>query len=194
MPALLPPFPASGSEAAGQEGGSLVQAGTRRGLQECQLSAARGDPGGRGCMQKQRGCLGGVGQQQAGHPKPPQPWEMHDMGRAGDPWLLIPVQGSGLSPAPGDSGSSPASQESSLANEQGSALGEDALCPSCPSCATQQKGIRGARGRIQVSCGDSGRGTLESEQGDGNTALLLYSCEIKSPVPSAEPFFFSPLV
>lgn len=59
----------------------------------------------------------------------------------------------------GTQGSCPTSRESSLANEQDSDLGEDALSPSCPRRATQQKGIHEARGRIQASWGvlrDSG--------------------------------------
>lgn len=49
--------------------------------------------------------------------------------------------------------SCPTSPESSLANEQNAALGEDARCPSCPSCATKQKGIHETRGSIQVYWG-----------------------------------------
>lgn len=78
--------------------------------------------------------------------------------------------------------SSPSSQESSLANKQDSGLGEDAPCPSCPSCVTQQKGIHGARGRIQVSWGvlrDSGRGTLELEQGDGRACQFCCCIYVK---------------
>lgn len=53
----------------------------------------------------------------------------------------------------GTQDSCPTSQESSPANEQYPVLGEDALCPSCPSCATKQKGIHETRGRIQVCWG-----------------------------------------
>lgn len=68
----------------------------------------------------------------------------------------------------GTSGSCPTSQESSLANEQYAVLGEDALRPSCPSCATKQKGIHETRGRIQVCWGmlrEYGRNRLEFRLG-----------------------------
>lgn len=60
-------------------------------------------------------------------------------------------------------GSCPTSQEGSLANEQYAVLGEDAFCPSCPSCASKQKGIHETR-RIQVYGGmllEYGRNTLK---------------------------------
>lgn len=117
-----------------------------------------------------------------GHPKPQQPWEIHDMGHAGDSWLLISAQrrsGFSFFLCPRGLRAHVLPPRRALWPMSRTALGEDALCPSCPSPATQQKGIPGARGRARVSWGT--QELVRAGWWEGLSVLLLYLCEIKSP-------------
>lgn len=189
---MLSPFPFPFRK--GQPAGSLMQAGTQKGHQECP-SALSGQKGPGRVTLNEKGLCGRMGL--AGG------WTSKATAALGNPWHgtcrgpmatdlcagKVRVQ---FLPLPqGTQSSCPASQESSLANEQnwfGWGCSLSILSEPCHSAERNSWSQR-------KDTSELGHTGVRAGWWEGLSVLLLYLCEIKSPVPSAEPlFFFLPVV